>query len=119
MQAFKDWLLAKIEPLKDNPRILIKDSFQLLSASEGIIHEFARQHGFTVIVAATNLVFRELYEQALADPETKKFLVIDRAPARRRQRATVFRAPPPFYPDLIAETPEEARIELYQFLIDI
>lgn len=112
MQAFKDWLLAKIEPLQESTRILLRDPLQLLSESEGIIHEFARQYGFTVIVAATNLVFRELYEQALADPETKKLFIIDRAPASRRQQTTVFKAPPPFYPDLLAETPAEARIDL-------
>ena len=112
MQAFQDWLLAKLEPLQDSRRILLRDPLQLLSASEGLLHVFARQHGFMVIVAATNLVFRELYGQALADPQIAKLLVIDRAPASRRQQTTILKAPPPFYPDLLAETPAEARIDL-------
>ena len=108
----KDWTLAKLEAVKDSPRVLVRDSLRLLPEADGAIHRFARDHGFTVIVAATNLVFRELYEQAVASPETRKFLVIDRAPARRRAHASITKAPPPFYPDLLVEIPKDARIDL-------
>lgn len=107
-----EWLLSKLEPLNECPSILVRDSLRLLPEKDGRLHSFARAHNFTVIVAATNLVFRELYEHALADPETKKLLVIDRAPARRREQTSGTKAPPPFYPDLLATTPPEARIEL-------
>jgi len=117
----QNWVLSKLEPVKDNSYILVKDAMRLLPDADRTIHGFGRDNGFTVIVAATNLVFRELYEHAVADPETKKLLVIDRAPIRRRKTQSVMKAPPPFYPDLLASIPEEARIDLdlCQFLREI
>ena len=108
----KDWALAKLEAVKNSPRVFVRDSLGLLPGAHGAIHRFARDHGFTVIIAATNLVFRELYEQAVASPEVRKILVIDRAPARRRAHASITKAPPPFYPDLLVEIPKKARIDL-------
>lgn len=107
-----EWVIGKLEPLGNRPRVLLRDPHQLLAERDTALHEFAVQHGFTVITAATNLVFRELYQNALADPNTKKLLVIDRAPARRRQTHALNQAPAPFYPDLLATTPSEARIDL-------
>lgn len=107
-----NWVLSKLEPVKDNCYILVKDAMRLLPDADRTIHSFGLDNGFTIIVAATNLVFRELYEHAVADPETKKLLVIDRAPIRRRITPSVMKAPPPFYPDLLASIPEDARIDL-------
>lgn len=106
------WLLERLERTRESPRVLVRDALRLLPEADGGVHAFARENGFTVIVAATNLVFRELYEQATADPDPIKLLVIDRAPVRRRAALSTTKAPPPFYPDLLAETPEEARIDL-------
>lgn len=108
----QNWVLSKLETVKDNSYILVKDAMRLLPDADRTIHSFGRDNGFTVIIAATNLVFRELYEHAVADPETKKLLVIDRAPIRRRINPSVMKAPPPFYPDLLAIIPDEARIDL-------
>ena len=116
--TLNDWLLAKLEPLKGRKRILVRDPLQLFNKAEGVIHSFAKVNSFTVIVAATNLVFRDLYEQALDDPGVKKILVLDRTPAKRRKVQSTTQAPPLFYPDLLADTPEDVRIEvdLRQFL---
>ncbi|MEW5898003.1 MAG: PglZ domain-containing protein [Bacillota bacterium] len=120
---FREWVLAKLAEVKDSPRVLVRDPLRLLPDPDGLIHNFAREHGFTVIVAATNLAFRDLYERAGTDPEVKKLLVIDRAPARRRSGASLpfSKAPPPFYPDLLAVTPAEARldVDLRQFLKEV
>lgn len=115
-----DWILSKLETVTDYDHVLVRDPLHILSEVDGTIHTFARIHGFTVIVAATNLVFRELYERVTSDPETKKLLLIDRAPARRRNNPSVMKAPPPFYPDMLANIPVDARIDidLRQFLID-
>jgi len=110
--VLSNWAQSKLETVKESDRLLVSDPLRLLSDSDGVIHGFARDNGFTVIVSATNLVFRELYEKAVADPETKKLLVIDRAPARRRTSQSMSKAPPPFYPDLLDDVPEYARIEL-------
>ena len=117
---FSSWVLEKLEALKDEPILLVQDPLRLLPETDGTIHRFANETGFTVIIASTNLVFRELFEKAAASTEAKKLLLIDRAPARRRTRASTTKAPPPFYPDLIARTAETARIDisLRQFLIE-
>jgi hypothetical protein len=115
-----NWALTKIECLADKGRILIRDPLQLLPELDGLIHTFARENGFTVIVASTNLTFRQLYEMAIADPDTERLLVIDRAPMRRRARSSLMKAPPPFYPDLVQSVSPEARInlDLRQFLVE-
>ncbi len=107
-----DWVLARLAEVKDSPRVLVRDSLRLLPDSDGLVHGFATEHGFTVVVASTNLVFRELYEKVVGDPEVGKILVVDRCPARRKANTASDKAPPPFYPDLLAETPVEARVDL-------
>ena len=110
--TISEWTKAKLEAVQECDRILVRDSLRLLPGADGVIHSFARENGFTVVVSATNLVFRELYEKALSDAETKRLLIIDRAPIRRRTRASAMKAPPLFYPDLLEAVPEEARIDL-------
>jgi hypothetical protein len=114
------WVLEKLEALKEERILLVQDSLRLLPEADGAVHRFANENGFTVIIASTNLVFRELFEKAAISKETKKLLLIDRAPARRRAHASLSKAPPPFYPDLLSKTPETARIDisLRQFLIE-
>ena len=114
------WVIEKLEALKDEQILLVQDSLRLLPETDGTVHRFANESGFTVIIASTNLVFRELFEKATVSKDTKKLLLIDRAPARRRAHASLTKAPPPFYPDLLSRTAETARIEisLRQFLIE-
>jgi PglZ domain len=107
-----EWFLHKLDAIKDESAILVRDPLQLLPERDNSIHNFASEHGYTVIVAATNLAFRELYEQATADPDTQKLLVIDRTPQSRRMARSKGKAPPLFYPDLLARVPPGARIEL-------
>lgn len=114
------WVIEQLEAVKDEQLLIVQDSLHLLPEADGAVHRFANEHGFTVIIASTNLVFRELFEKATAAKETKKLLLIDRAPARRRAGASLTKAPPPFYPDLLFRTAKAARIEisLRQFLIE-
>src|SRR5437763_16434196 len=100
----REWLLSRLVPVSDSPRVVVRDALGLLPRADGGLHAFARTHGYTVIVAATNLAFRELYEQAVAATETGKLLVVDRAPPGP-STAMPGKAPPPFYPDLLAQTP--------------
>ncbi|MBU0995362.1 MAG: PglZ domain-containing protein [Proteobacteria bacterium] len=114
------WVINKLEPLKDEPILIVRDSLRLLPEADGAVHRFANDSGFTVIIASTNLVFRELFEKASVSKDTKKLLLIDRAPARRRAHASLMKAPPPFYPDILSKTTETAQIDisLRQFLIE-
>ncbi len=116
----RSWILRKLEPVKESSRVLLRDPLRLLGEIDSTIHGFACENGFTVITAATNLAFRDLYDKVCADSEISKVLIIDRAPARRRSTPSVTKAPPPFYPDLLAQTSQECRIDLdlRQFLKD-
>ncbi|MDI9570605.1 MAG: PglZ domain-containing protein [Pseudomonadota bacterium] len=118
--ALSSWVLEKLEALKDEQILLVQDSLRLLPEADGAVHRFANENGFTVIIASTNLVFRELFEKAAISKDAKKLLLIDRAPARRRAQATLSKAPPPFYPDILVKTAAAARIDisLRQFLIE-
>lgn len=115
-----EWTISKLENVKDFDRVLLIDSFRLLSESDTAVHGFAQRNGFTVIIASTNLVFRELYEKAVNDNDVEKLLIIDRAPASRRKKTATGSAPPPFYPDLMDKISPEAKVELdlRQFLIE-
>ena len=108
----RKWILQKLEPIKEYNRVLVRDSLRLLGEVDSTIHGFACENGYTVVKSATNLAFRDLYDKVCTDPETKKILIIDGAPARRRSTQSTTKAPPPFYPDLLALTPPECRVDL-------
>ena len=107
-----EWTLSKLEPLRDYDCVLVRDPLDLLRRGQTEIHAFATDHEFTVVFAATNLAFRALYDEVAAAPETRKIMVIDHASLRRRQSASLAKAPPPFYPDFLARVPPEARVDL-------
>ena len=110
------WFETRLDQVKDYERIIVQDHLQLLSPTDSNFLKFIQEHAFTLIVASTNLVFRDLYESALQNSNVKKLLFIDRSPKRRQERNQQ-KAPPAFYPDLWQETPPEARIvvDLRQF----
>jgi hypothetical protein len=107
-----EWVLSKLQDVKLFPRVLVRDPLGMIDDAYGEINNYARDNGFTVIMAATNLAFRDLYEKATADPVVSKLLVIDRSPIRRRSNSSMTKAPPVFYPDLLAIAPQEARLDL-------
>jgi len=108
----KSWIQGHLERLKNRPRVVIIDPHKLLSQTDEGLKTFADQHGFIVIFASTNLVFRELYEHAMKDPVKLKLLLIDQTPVSRRMKSSSPRAPPLFYPDLIKDVSEEEIINL-------
>ena len=113
-------MIDKLRVLKDERIVLVRDQLRLLSEVDGGIHRFANDNGYTVIIASTNLVFRELFERVSHSKDAGKLLLIDRAPARRRAHISQTKAPPPFYPDILSKAPQAARIDvsLRQFLIE-
>jgi len=114
------WVLEKLEAHSDEDMLLVRDSLRLLPEADGEVHRFANDNGFTVVIASTNLVFRELFEKASTSKDAKKLLLVDRAPVRRRSYSSLTKAPPPFYPDFLSRVPESARIDinLRQYLIE-
>ncbi|RLB89238.1 MAG: PglZ domain-containing protein, partial [Deltaproteobacteria bacterium] len=114
------WVLEKLEAHKEEGMLLLRDSLRLLPEADGAVHRFANDNGFTVVIASTNLVFRELFEKTFASKDATKLLLVDRAPVRRRSHSSLAKAPPPFYPDFLSRVPESARIDidLRQYLIE-
>lgn len=107
----QDWVISKLEPRKSASRLLLRDPSRLLADRENAIHDFAAKNSFTVIVASTNLVLRDLYETARADKQIEKLLLIDRCPVRRRSGVGE-QSPAPLYPDLVAEVGEQGIVDL-------
>jgi hypothetical protein len=114
------WLLDRLEALQNEATVLVRDPLHLLAGSDNRIHAFASEHQYTVIMASTNLAFRDLYERARVDPEVKRLLIIDQTP-QRRLAGVADKAPPIFYPDLLERVAPEARItlDLRQILVDL
>lgn len=113
------WVEKKLDDVSKQPRIIIEDPFQIIQPRDKNIEEFANKNGFIVIFAATNLVFRELYQHALDDPEKKKILLIDQTPKGRLNKPAGKHAPPLFYPDFLKDVSDEAliTIDLRNFLV--
>lgn len=115
-----EWVVSQLEPFKDASRIIVQDPLQLLPKSGGAaVDAFRRDNGFAVIVAWTNLALRDLYRQFQDDPTVDKLLLIDRTPYSRLIPSGVHKAPPPFYPDILAQTPENGcmLLSLRRFLM--
>jgi hypothetical protein len=115
-----EWALSKLEAVKEQDYVLVRDALKLLDGSQSAVDRFARENGFALVSASTNLAFRETFERVQAESKIKKVIVIDRSSARPKGTTGFFKAPPPFYPDLLAKTPPEARVtlELRQYLQD-
>lgn len=115
-----EWALSKLEAVKGQDHVLVRDAMKLLDGSQSAVDQFARENGFALVSASTNLAFRETYERVRGESKIKKVMVIDRSSIRPKGAPGFFRAPPPFYPDLLDKTPADARItlDLRQYLQD-
>ena len=120
IDTITQWTVVKLEALTDEPIALVRDPLRLLSDNEGDIHRFAKSNGFTVLVASTNLVFRELLEGIRTAGGGDKMLIVDRTPERRKKTSTALKAPALFYPDLLCKTNKESIVDvgMRRFLID-
>ena len=114
------WILDKLEALKDEPVVLVRDALRLLTENDGDLHRFAKDNGFTALIVSTNLAFRDLLEKSTGTESGTKLLVIDRAPVRRKVQTVSVKAPPPFYPDLLCKIKSEAIIDISmrRFLVE-
>ena len=106
--------------MKGQDHVLVRDALKLLDGSQSAVDRFARENGFALVSASTNLAFRETFERVQAESKIKKVIVIDRSSTRPKGTTGFFKAPPPFYPDLLAKTPADARVtlDLRQYLQD-
>ncbi len=116
-----EWLTEKLEAAKDCERIVVTDPLHIIPEGERALSEFALRNGFIVICAPTNLIFRDLYRKALQDENFRKLILVDQSPRERLTKASTYKAPPLFYPDILNNIQEKAKIsvDLQQYLIDV
>ncbi|MEZ4863526.1 MAG: hypothetical protein R3C14_19560 [Caldilineaceae bacterium] len=99
----EEWILQKIEPLKPASPIIVRDPQRILQRGAQVIDGWAKANGYSVFFCTGNLGLREMVEASRDEPGTQ-ILVVDRS----RKEAAI----PLFYPDLMARTKPNARLEL-------
>jgi hypothetical protein len=107
----ESWILTKIEPLRNEPFIILRDPQRMLKPGDFVVDGWAEEHGFFVPFCSGNMALREMVEFARAD-SSLRYLVVDRSRADARI--------PLFYPDMDALTKPRAhvRLSLRDFLVE-
>ena len=108
----KRWILDRLAAVEDQPLVLLSDPLGLTGGMSNELHAWGESHGFAIIACRTNLYFRWRYEEARADEAIQRILILDQSSLARRRHHAAHQPAPPFYPDLVAATPPQARIEL-------
>ncbi len=108
----EEWVLEKIEPLKKEPLIILRDPQRMIQPGAHVVDGWAEQAGFVVPFCSGNMALREFVEFAGVDPSLR-FLVVDRS----REDAKI----PLFYPDLdaAAKSPAHIHLSLRKYLVDV
>jgi len=99
----EEWILSKIEPLKPASPIILRDPQRILQSGTHVVDGWAAANGYSVFFCAGNLALREMVEASRDEPNAQ-ILVVDRS--RHDARTQLF------YPDLMAQTRKETRLEL-------
>ena len=107
----EQWVLEKIDPLKKESLIILRDPQRMLKPGDYVVDGWAEEHGFFVPFCSGNMALREMVEFAKQDPSLR-YLVVDRS----REDAKI----PLFYPDLDAVATSRAHIglSLRDFLVE-
>ena len=109
--AIESWILAKIDPLKPAPMIILRDPQRIIQRGAFVVDGWAERNGYSVPFCTGNLGLREMVEPLRDDAEARVLLV-----DRSRKDAKI----PLFYPDLLARAEPSCRLELSlrDFLIE-
>lgn len=107
------WILEKINLIKDEQIIILKDPQRIIRPGDYLLDEWSLENGFTTLLCTGNLALRSWLESIKQDSEAK-LLLIDRSRAEPKR-------PRLFYPDLKALTSRKAllTISLREYLIEI
>lgn len=103
----EQWVLEKLEPLRNERVIVLHDPQRLIPTASAKINEWAEKHKFVVIVPSGNLGFRDQYEQ-VREKEGMKLILVDRTRETNGQKSKL----PLFYPDLDSLCKPKAREKL-------
>ena len=79
----ESWILAKLEPLRPAPLIILRDPQRLIQPGAHAVDGWGEEHGYTVLFCTGNLALREMVETVRGEPETK-LLLVDRSRADAR-----------------------------------
>ncbi len=104
----ESYILSKLEPLKDEPIILLRDPQRMIQRGARAVDGWAEENGFTVLFCSGNLALRERLRSIGSNAGTRLLLVdLTREDGRL------------FYPDLEVKTSENARLKvtLRDFLV--
>ena len=99
----EQWVIDRLNPLKDEKLIILADPQRMIQAGARAVDGWAKENGFTVLFCSGNLALREMYENLRDDP-TAKLILVDRT----RDKAKL----PLFYPDLEAHCKPRARLTI-------
>lgn len=103
----EQWALEKLEPLRNEPIILLHDPQRMIPTVSAPISKWAQEHKFVVIFPSGNLGFRDQYEQ-VRENDSLKLILVDRTRESDGKKAKL----PLFYPDLDARCKPKARLKL-------
>ncbi len=96
------WILDKLDHLKDEKRIILKDPQRMIRRGELAVDGWGKDNGFTVLLCHGNLALRDWFER-IRDDGKVKMLLVDRTRGNNRKL---------FYPDIEAATKDKCRINL-------
>ena len=116
-QQLEEWVIGKVEPLKHESRIVLRDPQRMIRKDARAVDGWADTRGFNVLVCSGNISFREWYE-SLRDDKNIKLLLVNQS--RNKLQISKQTGTSVFYPDFEAETKQKARlhITLKDFLIN-
>lgn len=108
----ESWILGKIEPLKGDPLIILRDPQRMIQSGARVVDGWAEENGYTVLDCTGNLYLRELFEEIRDEPNIRVLLV-----DRSRQDAKM----PLFYPDLevMADGRHQISLSLREHLVEV
>jgi len=69
------WILDKLDPLKNEKRIILKDPQRMIRRGELAVDGWGKDNGFTVLLCHGNLALRDWYERIRDDGKVKMLLV--------------------------------------------
>jgi len=117
-RKLEQWVIEKLEPLKRERRIILRDPQRMIQRDARAVDGWAHDNGFNALICTGNFTFRIWFEKYRREPDLRLLLV-----DQTREPETGRKNPPPpvFYPDMDAETKAEARlaIALKDFLSDV
>jgi hypothetical protein len=108
----EDWILAKIDPLKPAPLIIVRDPGRIIRPGARAIDGWAEENGYTVFFCTGNLGLRDMYEAVREEPYLRAVLIDRSREAHQQPEGNTGGRLPLFYPDLEVRAGKRNQIKL-------